>query len=144
MDDKANADEPTIVAFVCSWCASLAADLAGTGRNTYPAGVRIVKVPCAGRIDPLYVMKALRNGADGVIVFGCHPRDCHHHSGNHLGSRKFALLKNLMTYVGIDERRIKFCWVTASEGTRFADVVNSTVADLVRIGSPNRLTKAGA
>lgn len=133
--------EPKIVAFACSWCASLAADLAGTGRNTYPDGVRIVRVPCVGRIDPLYVTKALQNGADGVLIYGCHPKDCHHYSGNAKAKRKFALLKRFLVFVGLEPERVQIAWVTASEGTRFADVANRVVADVKKLGPAGNFLK---
>jgi F420-non-reducing hydrogenase iron-sulfur subunit len=120
----------TIVAFLCNWCSYAGADLAGVNRFQYPADVRIVRVPCSGRIDPLYIVKALQEGADGVLVSGCHPGDCHYISGNLVARRKFALLKRFLEYVGIEPQRVLFSWVSASEGGRFAALINKVVHDV--------------
>ena len=114
---------PKIVAFLCTWCSYAGADLAGTGRNQYPSNIRVVRVPCSGRINPLYIIKALLEGADGVMVSGCHPGDCHYLVGNYHARRRFVVLKRLLTAAGFEPDRVHFTWVSASEGARFADVV---------------------
>ncbi len=126
--------EPKIVAFLCNWCSYAGADLAGTSRIQYPANIRIIRVPCSGRINPQFIIKALQAGADGVLVSGCHPGDCHYISGNLHARRKFALLKRLLDYAGIEEQRVQFTWVSASEGQRFADVVKRIVENIKEIG----------
>ena len=114
---------PKIVAFLCTWCSYAGADLAGTGRNQYPPNIRVIRVPCSGRINPMYIIKALLENADGVMVSGCHPGDCHYLVGNYFARRRFVVLKKLLTTAGFDADRINFTWVSASEGARFADVV---------------------
>ena len=112
-----------IVAFLCTWCSYAGADLAGTGRNQYPPNVRVIRVPCSGRINPLYIIKALLEGADGVMISGCHPGDCHYLVGNYYARRRFTVLKKLLTTAGIDPDKIHFTWVSASEGVRFAETI---------------------
>jgi F420-non-reducing hydrogenase iron-sulfur subunit len=126
--------EPTIVAFLCNWCSYAGADLAGVSRMQYPANVRVIRVPCSGRVDPLYIIKALQEGADGVLVSGCHPGDCHYISGNLVARRKFAMLKNFLAYLGIEPERVQFSWVSASEGGRFAALIEKVVADVKKLG----------
>jgi coenzyme F420-reducing hydrogenase delta subunit len=121
--DKAPQAPPKIVAFLCNWCSYAGADLAGTGRNQYPSGVRVIRVPCSGRINPLYIIKALAEGADGVIVSGCHPGDCHYLKGNLFARRRFAMLKRLLVTAGFGGDKVHFTWVSASEGARFAEIV---------------------
>jgi F420-non-reducing hydrogenase iron-sulfur subunit len=120
--------EPQITAFVCNWCTYTGADLAGTSRLQMAANVRIIRLPCTGRIDPLFVLKAFERGADGVIVSGCHPADCHYTAGNYHARRRFALLHDLLPFLGIDTRRVTFSWVSASEGNKWRDVVNRATA----------------
>ena len=132
--------EPTIVAFLCNWCSYAGADLAGTGRLQYPPYVRVIRVPCSGRINPIYIIKALADGADGVMVSGCHPGDCHYLSGNMYARRRFTVLKKLLTTAGIDPDRVHFTWVSASEGGRFAQVVKDVTEKVMQIG-PNRAGK---
>jgi F420-non-reducing hydrogenase iron-sulfur subunit len=135
--------EPKIVAFLCNWCSYAGADLAGVSRLQYGTNIRIIRVPCSGRVNPLYILKALQNGADGVLVSGCHPGDCHYISGNLVARRKFALIKNLAEYVGIEPERIQFSWVSASEGNRFAALVNKVIEDVKKIGPTTKLVKQG-
>lgn len=123
--------EPKIIAFLCNWCSYAGADLAGTSRLQYPASIRVIRVPCSGRINPLYIIKALAEGADGVMVSGCHPGDCHYLSGNMFARRRFAVLKRLLSTAGIHPDRVHFTWVSASEGQRFAAVV-SEVTEKIR------------
>lgn len=133
--------EPKIVAFLCNWCSYAGADLSGTGRIQYPPNIRVIRVPCSGRVNPLYIIRALQEGADGVLVSGCHPGDCHYSSGNMYARRKFTLLKNLLEYVGIEPERVQFSWVSASEGARFAEVVTKVTEDIKHLGKPTRLVK---
>ena len=136
--------EPTIVAFLCNWCSYAGADLAGVSRFQYQPNVRILRVPCSGRINPLYIVKALQNGVDGVLVSGCHPGDCHYISGNLMARRKFALLKNYLGYLGIEPQRVQFSWVSAAEGARFADLINKVVDDVRKLGPATQLVKKTA
>lgn len=129
--------EPRIIAFLCNWCSYAGADLAGVGRLQYPASVRIIRVPCSGRVSPFFILSAFRKGADGVLVSGCHPGDCHYISGNLAARRKFALLSGLLKHIGIEEGRLQFTWISASEGKRFADVIE-TVTETVRTLGPFR------
>ncbi len=119
-----------IVGFLCNWCSYAGADLAGMNRLQYPDDIRIIRVPCSGRINPLLVLKCFQEGADGVLVSGCHPGDCHYQDGNLHARRRMHLLKNLLEYFGIDERRFHMSWVSASEGGKWADVVAKVVADV--------------
>jgi F420-non-reducing hydrogenase iron-sulfur subunit len=129
-NEKRTGKKVTVVAFLCNWCSYAGADLAGVSRFQYPADVRIVRVPCSGRVDPLFIIKALQDGADGVLVSGCHPGDCHYISGNLVARRKFALLKRFLEYVGIEPQRVQFSWVSASEGGRFASLIEKVVSDV--------------
>jgi len=134
--------EPRIVAFLCNWCSYAGADLAGVSRIQYPPNVRIVRVPCSGRINPVFLLRALQNGADGVLVSGCHPGDCHYISGNLAARRKFALFKVLMRYAGIEPERVQFTWVSASEGGRFAAIVQKVVDQVQKLGPNKKLVKS--
>ena len=133
--------EPKIVAFLCNWCSYAGADLAGVSRLQYPPNIRVVRVPCSGRINPLFILAALQNGADGVLVSGCHPGDCHYLSGNLVARRKFNTIKDLLAYVGIEPNRVQFSWVSASEGGRFSDLVRQVSEDVKRLGPQRRLAK---
>jgi coenzyme F420-reducing hydrogenase delta subunit len=133
--------QPKIVAFLCNWCSYAGADLAGVSRMQYPPSIRVVRVPCSGRINPLFLVAALQNGADGVLVSGCHPGDCHYLSGNLVARRKFAVVKNLLEYVGIEPGRVQFSWVSASEGGRFAALIAQVTEDVRRLGPQKRLAK---
>jgi F420-non-reducing hydrogenase iron-sulfur subunit len=126
--------EPKIVAFVCNWCTYIGADLAGTRRITMASNVRIVRLPCVGRVDTLFILKAFERGADGVIVAGCHPADCHYASGNYHARRRFAVFRDLMEFTGLDPQRITFSWVSASEGGKWAEVVNNATEQVRRLG----------
>jgi len=132
--------EPKIAAFLCNWCSYAGADLAGTSRIQYPHNIRIIRVPCSGRINPLFIIKALVDGADGVMVSGCHPGDCHYITGNMYARRRFTLLKKLLVTAGFEAERIQFTWVSASEGAIFASVVEE-VAEKVRKLGPNRIAR---
>ena len=127
--------EPKIVGFLCNWCSYTGADLAGTSRIHYAPNVRIIRVMCTARIDPTFVMKALTDGADGVLICGCHPGDCHYSEGNYKTLRRVPLLKKMLADFGIEEDRVRLEWVSASEGRRFADVVND-MTDRIRALGP--------
>jgi F420-non-reducing hydrogenase iron-sulfur subunit len=131
---QASSFEPRIMAFVCNWCTYTGADLAGTSRLQMAPNVRIVRLPCTGRIDTLFILKAFERGADGVIVSGCHPADCHYTSGNYHARRRFALFRELAAFMGIDPARITFSWVSASEGNKWAEVVNGTTERVRKLG----------
>jgi F420-non-reducing hydrogenase iron-sulfur subunit len=133
--------EPKIVAFLCNWCSYAGADLAGVSRLQYPPNIRVVRVPCSGRINPLFILAALQNGADGVLVSGCHPGDCHYLSGNLVARRKFNTIKDLLAYVGIEPNRVQFSWVSASEGGRFSDLVRQVSEDVKKLGPQRRLAR---
>ena len=133
--------EPKIVVFLCNWCSYAGADLAGVGRIQYPHNIRIIRVPCSGRINPLFIVKALQSGADGVLVSGCHPGDCHYVSGNLYARRKFALLKSFLEYAGVEPKRVQFSWVSASEGNRFAELVQRIVQDIKNLGGASIMVK---
>jgi len=127
--------EPKIIAFLCNWCSYAGADLAGTSRLKYAPNIRVIKVPCTGRLDPLFLMKAFEVGADGILVSGCHPNDCHYRSGNFLARRRWMVFKDMLEYAGIEPERIHFSWVSAAEGARFVEVVNK-VTDTVKALGP--------
>jgi F420-non-reducing hydrogenase iron-sulfur subunit len=130
--------EPKIVGFLCNWCSYTGADLAGTSRVHYAPNVRIIRVMCSARIDPTFVLKALHDGADGVLVCGCHPGDCHYSEGNYKAMRRFPLLKQLLADYGIEEDRVHLEWISASEGQRFADVVDD-MTERVRALGPSHV-----
>ena len=115
--------EPHIVAFICNWCTYAGADLAGTSRMQYQPNVRVIRIPCTGRMDPLFVLKAFERGADGVLISGCHPGDCHYGEGNYHARRKFAIFRKLLEFVGIDLARIQFSWISAAEGGKWVSVI---------------------
>lgn len=133
--------EPKIVGFLCNWCSYTGADLAGTSRIQYSANVRVIRVMCTARIDPTFVIKALQDGADGVLICGCHPGDCHYSEGNYKLMRRFPLLKRLLAAYGIDDARVQLEWVSASEGRRFADVVDLMTQRIRELG-PSRVSAA--
>ena len=126
--------EPRIVGFLCNWCSYAGADMAGTARICYPSNIRIIRVPCSARVDPLLVVKAFQMGADGVMVAGCHPGDCHYTEGNYYARRRFALLHPFLEYLGIERDRFRVEWVSASEGKKWSQVVSSFTEDVVRLG----------
>jgi len=128
--------EPKIVGFACQWCTYAGADLAGTSRLQYPATVRLIRVPCSGRVNPAFVLRAFQRGADGVLVAGCHPGDCHYTSGNLFTRRRYSLVKRFLEYLGMEPERFRVEWISAAEGKRFAQVIREMTADLGRLG-PN-------
>jgi F420-non-reducing hydrogenase iron-sulfur subunit len=126
--------EPHLVGFLCRWCSYPGADLAGTSRLRYPSSLRIVRVPCSGRVDPLFVLKAFQQGADGVMVLGCHPGDCHYHEGNYHARRRYAVMQRLLEYMGIERERFLVEWVSAAEGRRFADMAAQFAHQVGQLG----------
>jgi coenzyme F420-reducing hydrogenase delta subunit len=126
--------EPKIIAFVCNWCTYAGADLTGTSRMKYASNVKIIRFPCTGRIDFMLLMNAFANGADGIIVSGCHPNDCHYTSGNFHARRRWMVFRNLCDFMGIDMERITFSWVSAAEGAKWADIVNKSVEKIRQLG----------
>lgn len=126
--------EPRIVGFLCNWCSYAGADMAGTSRITYPPNIRIIRVPCSGRVDPLLIVKSFQMGADGVLVAGCHPGDCHYTEGNYYARRRFALLRPFLEYLGVEKERFGVEWVSASEGKRWSQVVSSFTEEVRKLG----------
>jgi F420-non-reducing hydrogenase iron-sulfur subunit len=126
--------QPKVVAFFCNWCTYLAADLAGTSRMKYAPNARVIRVMCSGRIDPQFVMEAFANGADGVLVGGCHFGDCHYQSGNHKAFRRFRLLKRVLLGMGIEDERIRLEWISAAEADKLRDVMTEMVEQLKELG----------
>ena len=135
--------EPRIVAFLCNWCTYTGADLAGTSRIQYPPNVRIIRLMCSGAVDPVYVLKALLDGADGVLIGGCHPGDCHYQTGNYKARRRVAILKETLRQMGLEEDRLWLRWISASEGQRFADTIAEMTAALKAMG-PNPMRREWA
>lgn len=127
--------EPKIVGFLCNWCSYRAADLAGTARRKYAPNVRIVRVMCSGRVDPSFVVKALSLGADGVLIAGCHPGECHYIEQNIKTMRRFAMLRHLLRQLGVEDERVQLVWASAAEGHKFAEAVDAMTKDLKRLGA---------
>jgi len=126
--------EPNIIGFLCNWCSYAGADLAGTSRIKYPPNIKSIRVMCSGRVDPVLVLEALKKGADGVLIAGCHPGDCHYQSGNYKTNRRIKLLKKLLNDMGIEPERVRFEYISASEGQKFANVVSDFVEVLKKLG----------
>ncbi|MCF8382390.1 MAG: hydrogenase iron-sulfur subunit [Chlorobium sp.] len=126
--------EPKIVAFVCTYCTYAGADLAGTSRLKYPPNIRMVRLPCTGRISPMFILKALQKGADGVLVSGCHPGDCHFTHGNYHARRRWTVFRALLNFTGIPLERIRFSWISAAEGVKFAELISSLTEDIRKLG----------
>ncbi|MBN1315144.1 MAG: hydrogenase iron-sulfur subunit [Anaerolineales bacterium] len=134
-----NGYEPKIIAFLCNWCTYVGADLAGTSRIQYPPNVRVIRLMCSGAVDQVYVLKALLNGADGVLIGGCHPGDCHYQEGNYKARRRVVALQDILEKTGFERDRVLLRWISASEGQRFADTVSEFTAKLKDMGpSPMR------
>ncbi|MDE7226252.1 MAG: hydrogenase iron-sulfur subunit, partial [Ruminococcus sp.] len=129
--------KPVIVAFCCNWCSYAGADLSGTNRLNYPANVKIIRVPCSCRVNPMFILRAFQKGADGVIICGCHPGDCHYTSGNYFTRRRITLLYSMLDFLGIERKRTRLEWVSAAEGAKFASVMEQFVSDVQKLG-PNR------
>ena len=128
---------PTIVAFCCNWCSYAGADLSGTNRLQYPANVKIIRVPCSCRVNPMFILRAFGRGADGVILCGCHPGDCHYTTGNYYTRRRMTLLCSMLDYLGIERKRTRVEWVSAAEGAKFAETMRSFAEEIAALG-PNR------
>jgi F420-non-reducing hydrogenase iron-sulfur subunit len=126
--------EPRIVGFLCNWCSYAGADMAGTSRTSYAPNIRIIRVPCSGRVDPLFILKAFQQGADGVLVAGCHPGDCHYSEGNYFARRRYAVMHQLMDFAGVEKERVRLDWVSASEGAKWARVVNEFTESVKKLG----------
>jgi len=136
--------EPKIVGFLCNWCSYAGADLAGVSRIQYPPNLRIIRVMCSGRVDPAFVLEAFISGADGVLIAGCHPGDCHYIAGNYKAQRRGILLKKLLEQFGVEPQRLRIEFVSASEGAKFAAVVKEMVEDIKKLGpSPLRAQVEG-
>ncbi|MCX7769691.1 MAG: hydrogenase iron-sulfur subunit [Proteobacteria bacterium] len=134
--------EPKIIGFLCNWCTYTGADLAGTARIQYPSNIRVIRMMCSGGVDMVYVMKALLEGADGVLIGGCHPGDCHYQSGNFKARRRVAILKKILQQLGYNEDRVWLRWISASEGKKFANTVTEMVEYLKKLG-PNPFKYTG-
>jgi F420-non-reducing hydrogenase iron-sulfur subunit len=126
--------EPKIIAFCCNWCSYAGADLAGTSRIQCPPAIRIIRVMCSGRVSPFFIIKALSVGADGVLILGCHPGDCHYLEGNYKTLRRIPLLKKMLKQLGIEEERVRLEWVSASEGAKFAEVTSDFTQAIKNLG----------
>ncbi|MFO7751555.1 MAG: hydrogenase iron-sulfur subunit [Desulfobacteraceae bacterium] len=129
--------EPRIIAFVCNWCTYTAADLAGTSRKKYPANVRLIRVMCTGMVDPKYILKAFLEGADAVLVSGCHPGDCHYINGNFKARRRMKLLHEILPNFSIPKERLRLTWIGASDGIMFADTIDTMVDQVRKLGPLN-------
>jgi coenzyme F420-reducing hydrogenase delta subunit len=129
--------EPKILAFCCNWCSYAGADLAGLNRTQQPANIRIIRVPCSGRVNPQFVLRAFQRGIDGVLVAGCHPGDCHYSTGNYFARRRFLLFQRMLDYVGLDPGRLQNKWISGAEGDKFAQTVSKVTEDIRALG-PNR------
>lgn len=138
-----NGFEPKIVAFLCNWCTYVGADLAGTSRIQYPPNVRVIRLMCSGAVDQVYVLKALLDGADGVLIGGCHPGDCHYQEGNYKARRRVVALHDILESTGFERERVLLRWISASEGQRFADTISDFTNTLKEMG-PNPMRKEWA
>ena len=137
-DTSSKGFEPTIVAFFCNWCTYLAADLAGTSRMKYAPNARVIRVMCSGRVDPQFVLEALSRGADGVLIGGCHPGDCHYQEGNYKALRRFKMLQRMVADLGIEEERIRIEWISAAEADRVRVVMDEMTEQLRALGPSRR------
>ena len=126
--------KPTIVSFLCNWCSYTGADLAGTSRMKYAPNLRVIRVMCSGRVDPTFVLESFRKGADGVLICGCHPGDCHYHEGNYKCLRRYHLLAKYLKQMGINEDRLRLEWISASEGKEFARLVDEFTETIQNLG----------
>lgn len=133
--------EPKIIAFLCKWCSSAGSDLAGVSRMKYPPNVVPITVMCSGSVSPLYIFNAFQKGADGVLVSGCHPGDCHYIKGNFYARRKMALVKELIEYIGLEPQRFKMSWVSAAEGKKYTQIIQDFVQELKPLGPQKKLRR---
>ena len=129
--------EPKVVGFLCNWCSYEGADSAGKAQKEYPVNLRIIRVMCSGRIDPQHVIKTFKEGADGVLILGCHPGDCHYKEGNFHALKRHTVLKNMLKEFGIEEERLRLDWVSANEGDKFVKVISEVVEDIRKLGPLN-------
>ena len=139
---KDNNWEPRILAFCCNWCTYTGADLAGLNRMKYPENVRVIRVPCSSKVNPQFVLRAFQKGADGVLVCGYHPGDCHYSTGNYFTRRRFMLLQRLLEYNGIDPKRFQAKWISGSEAAKFRDTVAEVSAQIKALGPNNKFVGA--
>ncbi|MDR7811725.1 hydrogenase iron-sulfur subunit [Lacrimispora sp.] len=138
IEDNSNKEfRPLILAFCCNWCSYAGADLAGSSRSSYPAEVKIIRVPCSCRVNPLFLLRAFEKGADGVILAGCHPGDCHYSTGNYYTRRRMALLFDMLDYLGIERERTRVEWISAAEGAKFSATMIAFTQTIKELG-PNR------
>ncbi|MCK4494905.1 MAG: hydrogenase iron-sulfur subunit [Candidatus Aminicenantes bacterium] len=133
--------EPKIVAFLCKWCSSAGSDLAGVSRLKYPPNVVPITVMCSGSVSPLYIFSAFNEGADGVLISGCHPGDCHYIKGNYYARRRIALVRKLLEYVGLDTQRFQMSWVSAAEGNKYTEIIKDFVEKLKPLGPQTKLRR---
>ena len=133
--------EPRLAAFFCNWCTYGGADLAGVSRLQYPPNIRAIRIPCTGRMNPNFILQAFRLGADGVWVSGCHPGDCHYIAGNMFARRRFAVLKNLLEYAGLEPGRLQFSWISSAEASKFQQTVTEVTAAVKALGPSQFLRK---
>ena len=131
--------QPKIIAFCCNWCSYAGADLAGSGRLSYSADVKIIRVPCSCRINPMFILRAFQKGADGVILAGCHPGDCHYSTGNYFTRRRMTLLFSMLDYMGIEKERTRVEWISAAEGAKFSATMNEFAREIKKLGRSKRL-----
>ena len=136
---QVNEYKPLIVAFCCNWCSYAGADLAGSNRLAYPADVKIIRVPCSCRVNPMFILRAFQRGADGVIICGCHPGDCHYTSGNYYTRRRMAALFSMLDFLGIERERTHLEWVSAAEGAKFAATMTDFARKVAALGENKRL-----
>jgi len=133
--------EPKIVAFLCKWCSSAGSDLAGVSRMVYPPNVIPITVMCSGSVSPLYIFSAFNKGADGVLVSGCHPGDCHYIQGNLYARRRIALVKKMLEFIGLEPERFQMSWVSAAEGTKYTQIIKDFVEELKPLGPQTKLRR---
>ncbi len=133
--------EPKIVAFLCKWCSSAGSDLAGVSRMQYPPNVIPITVMCSGSVSPLYILSAFNKGADGVLVSGCHPGDCHYIKGNFYARRRIALIQKLLEFIGLESKRFQMSWVSAAEGTKYTEIIKDFVSELKTLGPQTKLRR---
>jgi F420-non-reducing hydrogenase iron-sulfur subunit len=129
--------EPTIIGFTCNWCSYRAADLAGTARVKYPSNIRLLRLMCSGRLDPTFVFKALAGGADGVLITGCHPGECHYIEQNYKALRRFLLMRRVLEQMGIERQRVRLVWASAAEGVKLAEEITKMVEEVRALGPLN-------
>lgn len=133
--------EPKIVAFLCKWCSSAGSDLAGVSRMKYPPNVVPITVMCSGSVSPLYILSAFKRGADGVLVSGCHPGDCHYIKGNYYARRRIALVKKILEFIGLEPQRLQMSWISAAEGSKYTETIKDFVQELKPLGPQTRLRR---